>query len=489
VQNRIPRIGVLGIMQELYDDMLPGITERQGGYLREVATSLGDVAECTVEAPARNRADVERVMREFEYRQLDGVLIVNLTYGPGQRVARALGGSRLPLCLANIQPEPEVTAAWDMADMTYNQGVHGAQDTANAMVRAGIPFDVVSDDWHSAAFRERIGRWARAAAAVSAWRGLRVAQVGYAMDDMGDIRFDEGALLRSLGPSVTVIAPGELYRATVEVSAEAIAELRAFEDERFEIDPRLSDAERDDHARMQIALERLLEERGAEAFSTHFDAIGDDGRFARLPFAAASSLMAKGYGFAGEGDMLTAALVRAGHVLIGDAHFTEMYAMDFPTDSVLMSHMGEGNWRIARDDRPVRLIKRPIAIGGLDDPPTFLFEYQPGPATLATLVALGGETFRLVVCEGENLDGPDLPGLEMPWGRFRPDVGVRACLDAWLRLGGPHHQVMHLGRHADSWRAFCEQAGIELAVIDTDSASVPPATAVSRTNGAPARAT
>ena len=42
--------------------------------------------------------------------------------------------------------------------------------------------------------------------------------------------------------------------------------------------------------------------------------------------------MAKGYGFAGEGDVLTAALVRAGHVLIGDAHFTEMYAMDFPSD-------------------------------------------------------------------------------------------------------------------------------------------------------------
>ncbi len=78
--------------------------------------------------------------------------------------------------------------------------------------------------------------------------------------------------------------------------------MRAFEDERFEIDPRLSDTERDDHARMQVALERLMEERGCEAFSTHFDAIGEDGRFARLPFAAASSLMAKGYGFAGEGD-------------------------------------------------------------------------------------------------------------------------------------------------------------------------------------------
>ena len=40
VQNRTPSIGVLGIMQELYDDMLPGITERQGRYLAEVAAAL-----------------------------------------------------------------------------------------------------------------------------------------------------------------------------------------------------------------------------------------------------------------------------------------------------------------------------------------------------------------------------------------------------------------------------------------------------------------
>ena len=465
MQKRTPRIGVIGIMQELYDEMLPGITERQGRYLAEVAAALGGVADCVVEPPARNRDDIERVMGEYEHQDLDGVLIVMLTYGPGQRTARALGQTRLPLCLANVQPEPQVTAEWDMADMTYNQGVHGAQDTANAMVRAGVTFDVITEDWQSEAFRARVGRWARAAAAVTAWRRLKVAQIGYAMNDMGDIRFDEGALLRALGPNISVIAPGELYRATVAVSAAEVDEVLAFENAEFDIDPRLSEAERDDHVRMQVALERLMNERGCEAFSAHFDAIGDDGRFTRLPFAAASSLMAKGYGFAGEGDTLTAALVRAGHVLIGDAHFTEMYAMDFPSDSILMSHMGEGNWRIARSDRPVRLIKRPIAIGRLDDPPTFLFEYQPGPATLATLVSLGGESFRLVVCEGENLDGPDLPDLEMPWGRFRPDVGVRACLDAWLRLGGPHHQVMNLGRHADAWRAFCEQAGVEYAPI------------------------
>jgi L-arabinose isomerase len=457
-----PRIGLLGIMQELYDDMLPGITERQAAYARELGASLKDVAEVQVGAPARNRADLERTIREFEAAELDGVLVVMLTYAPGLRAARALSETRLPICLANVQPVPEVTADWDMADLTYNQGIHGAQDTANAMVRAGVPFHVLTDDWRSESFRDAVERWARAARAVTAWRSLRVAIFGYAMNEMGDIQVDESALLRALGPQVHHLAPGDLFRGVEAVTAEEVEAAIAEEDEQFEIDPALSREEREDHVRMQVALERILSERGYGAYSTHFDAIAEDGRFARLPMAAASTLMARGYGFAGEGDAVTAALVAAGHALLGDAHFTEMYAMDFPSDSILMSHMGEGNWRIARRDRKVRLIKRPLGIGGLADPPTFLFQYAPGPATLATLVSLGGERFRLLVCEGEVLDTEELPSLEMPYGHFRPDSGVRVCMDAWLRHGGPHHQVMHLGRRLETWRVFCELAGIEL---------------------------
>ena len=459
-----PRIGLLGIMQALYDDMLPGISERQAAYAHEVAAALDDLVEVEVAAPVKDREAAERAVADFESHELDGLLVVMLTFGPAMRVARALAQTRLPICLANIQPVPAVTAEWDMGDLTYNQGIHGAQDTANAMVRAGRPFAVVTDDWRADSFREAIEVWARAAAAVTRWRSLKVGVFGYAMNGMGDIRFDEHALLRALGPQVDSLATGALHRAAAAVPADEVAALIAEENSQFEVDPRLSDEEREDHARMQLGLERVLTEGGYGAYSTHFDAIADDGRFARLPLAAASSLMAKGYGYGAEGDALTAALMSAGQTLLGDTQFTEMYAMDFPTDSILMSHMGEGNWRLAREDRPVRLIKRPLGIGGLDDPPTFLFQYRTGPVTLATLVSLGGERFRLLVCEGEMLDTDELPSLEMPYGQFRPDHGVRASMDAWLRLGGPHHQVMNPGRHAGAWRTFSELAGVEFEV-------------------------
>jgi L-arabinose isomerase len=458
-----PRIGLLGIMQGLYDEMLPGISERQAAYARDLAGALEGEADVVVAPPVKDRDDAEAAMRSLAGEQLDGLLVVMLTYGPAMRVARLLAETRLPICLANVQPVPSVTDAWDMADLTYNQGIHGAQDTANAMVRAGRPFHVVTDEWQSGSFRRAVGRWARAAAAVTRLRSLRVGVFGYAMNGMGDIQVDAHALVRSLGPEVLALAPGELHRAAQAADAADVAALIAEEDARFEIDPRLSRDEREDHARMQLGIERVLAEAGCRAYSTHFDAIAEDGRFGRLPLAAASSLMARGYGYGAEGDALTAALMSAGRTLLGDTQFTEMYAMDFATDSILMSHMGEGNWALARGDRPVRLIKRPLGIGGLGDPPTFLFQYATGPATLATLVALGGERFRLVVSEGEILDTDELPNLEMPYGQFRPRSGVRDCMNAWLRLGGPHHQVLNPGHRAGEWEVFCELAGIELA--------------------------
>ncbi len=113
----------------------------------------------------------------------------------------------------------------------------------------------------------------------------------------------------------------------------------------------------------------------------------------------------------------------------------------------------------------MRLIKRELGIGRLEDPPTFLFRYQPGPATLAALFSLEGRGFRMVVSEGEVIDGLELPGARDALWAVLPDAGVRACLDGWLCNGAPHHQVMNFGRHAGAWRAFCELGEIELVLV------------------------
>lgn len=459
-----PRIGLLGIMQELYDEMLPGITERQAEYAREVAASLSPVAEVSFTRPARNRGDVEALMGELQAQGVDGIAIVMLTYGPAMRTVRALEECRVPLLLANIQPERTITADWDMGDLTYNQGIHGAQDQANALVRSAVPFSVITGDWRSERFQAAFGDWAAAARAVTQLRGARIALLGYPMNGMGDILYDPSALARRLGPMVTAEDLGSLVRRVEAVSDSDVDALVAVHRERFAVADDLPPENHMYAARLELAIRAMLEDGGYAGFSFHFDSIGGDGRFRQLPLLAASDIMADGYGFAAEGDTNTCTLMVAAQQLIepGLAHFSEMYAMDWERDSILFSHMGEGNWRIARSDRPVKLIDRPLGIGRLDNPPTPVFSAQPGPCTTAALVAVEGEHFRLVVGRGEVLDTPELPKVEMHYFHVAPEIGMEPFMDAWLAAGAPHHFVTNLGDHTARWRRFAELTDLEL---------------------------
>jgi L-arabinose isomerase len=454
--TELPRIGLLGIMQELYDEMIPGITEHQAAYAAEVATALSGVADVSFTRPARNQADIGERTAELVAEGVDGIMIVMLTYGPAMRSVRALQGVPVPLLLANIQPERTITEAWTMDDLTYNQGIHGAQDQANALLRAGVPCPVITADWRSDRFGDAFADWARAAQAITRLRRSKVALLGYPMNGMGDILYDPPAMLRRIGPTIVAEDLGGLYARLAAVTEAAVAALLAEHAERFEVSPELPRERHAYAARLEIAIRQMLEEGGYAGWSFHFDAIGGDGRFEQLPLLAASDLMADGYGYAAEGDTNTASLMCAAHTLIGDAHFSEMYAMDWERDSVLISHMGEGNWKVARPDRPVALIDRPLGIGGLDNPPTPVFSAVPGPATTAALIPLEGEAYRLLVGRGEILDTPELPKVEMHYFHFAPEQGMESFMDQWLELGGPHHFVTNLGDHVGRWRRFAE---------------------------------
>ena len=62
-----------------------------------------------------------------------------------------------------------------------------------------------------------------------------------------------------------------------------------------------------------------------------------------MPFLEISRLMERGIGYAGEGDVLTAALVGALMKVYAETTFTEMFCPDWKGNSIMLSHMGEIN--------------------------------------------------------------------------------------------------------------------------------------------------
>ena len=82
-------------------------------------------------------------------------------------------------------------------------------------------------------------------------------------------------------------------------------------------------------ARIEAALRAFLADGGFGAFTTNFE---DLGGLRQLPGLAVQRLMADGYGFGGEGDWKTSALLRvlkvAGAGLPGGTSFMEDYTYD-----------------------------------------------------------------------------------------------------------------------------------------------------------------
>lgn len=463
--NRKAKIGLLGLMTEGYEETFPGIMERQSAYGTELAKSMPEDVTVVFEEIGSNRAKIEEIVKEYNRRELDGILIVLLAYSQGAWLLKAMQENRLPVAVAVLQTFDQAEEDFGEFELTINQGIHGAQDNCNVLMRLGVPFQVYAGSRKEAAFQEFVRNFAKAAMTSVELHKLRVATIGR-MQGMGDILTDEMKLFEKLGVEICHDSLGCIVKNMREIPASQIQQEVSRDGDRFLIDENLTEESHQEAVREYLAFRKYLEDYGYQAFTAHFDLFGQDGRFRQLPLYAASRLMAEGYGYAAEGDVVCAAMVKAGHLLCdAPANFTEMYMMDKKSDSILFCHAGEGNYATAVPDRKPRLVDRYLGEGGLENPPTILFLPKPGRATLVSMVSVAGGHFRLIAARGEILDKEDLRKCEMPYFFFRPDSGVRSCVESWLTYGGTHHEVICLGDMANRWKMFCAMAGIEYVEV------------------------
>jgi len=461
-----PKIGLLGLMAGGYEPIFEGITKRQIGYARELVEAVKDTVELVFEEPGIDRTSVERIVKGYNMRDdLDGILIVLLTYHQGSWILRALQENNLPIALCVVQPDQEIGTDWDELRLTVNQGIHGAQDNANTIVRLGLKCQFFVGNRFEKEYAEFVTDFAKAAQTRRYLRNMRAGVISR-MHGMNDILTDDMAYFKKIGPEFRHETIGLVYHAMQQISQEEIDESIARDHEIFDVDPLLTYERHAEATKMYLGLKRFLTERGYDAFTAQFDIFSEDGRFKQLPLMAASHLMADGFGYAAEGDIMCATMVAAGNIITGGgANFTEMYTIDFVQNSIIFCHAGEGNWSTCRKDMKPKLIDRVLGEGGLDNPPTPIFTPEYGRATLTSLVSLNGDKFRLVVAKGEILKKTDMKNCEMPYIFFRPDSGVRCCVKGWLENAGTHHEVINLGDCANRWKMLCDMLEIEYVEV------------------------
>ena len=402
-----------------------------------------------------------------------GIITWMHTFSPAKMWIAGLRALQKPMAHLHTQFNRDIPwAEIDMDFMNLNQSAHGDREFGFIGARMRLERKVVVGHWQDEDVHASLGAWSRAACAWHDAQGARFARFG---DNMRQVAVTEGDKVNAqmrLGYSVNGYGVGDLVRFINSVSDGDVDQIVKEYDEQYVIAKALRPGG-DRHsslregAKIEIGIRRFLEDGGFKGFTTTFE---DLHGIVQLPGLGPQRLMAEGYGFAGEGDWKTAALVRAMKVmsagLPGGTSFMEDYTYHLSPDGmkVLGAHMLEICPTIA-DGKP-KLEVHPLGIGGKADPVRLVFDSKTGPALNASIVEMGNR-LRMIVntVEAVPTDAP-LPKLPVARALWVANPDLKTAAASWIYAGGAHHTGFSFDLTSEHMADFAEMAGMEFLLID-----------------------
>ena len=460
-----PTIGVVLTLLELYRTSHPDMPAQFGAMWKDTLKSvLSDAAGLHFTDVAHTPGEVAAAVKSCEAANCDALLVLPIAYAASGSAREALCDSKLPLIVVSTTRDATLPHDMSTDHIMANHAMHGVQDLANVLARNGRAFEMIAGHESDANFRARLVQAVKTASGARVLRQGKIGRLGKPFEGMLDFAFDPKVLAEALGFETVEIAPKKLAGFAEKVSEQRAGDLLAWAKETFEIDAAMTSSDFNTSAVWALALEDMVEANGLDALTMNFLEVSAAGA-KTLPFLGACRLLSRGTGYAGEGDVLTAALVTALARMTGEATFTEMFCPDYARSGVLLSHMGECNFAMADPAQPVRLISKEFAFGEAENPATPVFQLRPGRATLASLTQWHHERFRLVATVCEVLAAPEHPNLESPYSRISFGRELPGLLEDYSRAGGTHHMAMAYGDRTGDLAALCRLCGVELVTV------------------------
>ncbi len=407
-----------------------------------------------------------------------GVITWMHTFSPAKSWILGLQEYRKPLLHLHTQFNREIPYdSIDMDFMNENQAAHGDREYGHIVSRMKIERKVIVGFWDDKEVQERIASWMRTAIGVIESSHIRVMRIA---DNMRNVAVTEGDKVEAqikFGWEVDAYPVNEIAEAVKEVSKGDTDTLVEEYYDKYEILLEGRDAaEFRKHvavqAQIEIGFERFLEEKNYQAIVTHF---GDLGSLQQLPGLAIQRLMEKGYGFGGEGDWKTAAMVRLMKIMTQgkkDAKgtsFMEDYTYNLVPgkEGILEAHMLEVCPTIA--EGPISIKCQPLSMGDREDPARLVFTSKTGRGVATSLIDLG-DRFRLIIndvnCKKVEQPMPKLPVATAFW---TPEPNLQTGAEAWILSGGAHHTAFSYDLTAEQMGDWAAAMGIEAVYIDKDT--------------------
>ena len=395
------------------------------------------------------------------------------TFSPSKMWINGLKQLRKPVAHLHTQYNRDIPwSTIDMDFMNMNQAAHGDREHGFIWTRLRKNRKVVVGFWQEESTQEKLGAWTRAAAAWADWQNAKFVRFGDNMREVAVTDGDKVSAQMKFGFAVNTHGVGDLVRVVNAISEKQVDALCKEYEATYTMTADLCKGGKRsksvrDAARIELGILQFLTEGGFKGYTDTFE---DLHGLAQLPGVGSQRMMAAGFGFGGEGDWKTSALVRAMKVMAvgleGGTSFMEDYTYHMHPDGklVLGSHMLEICPSIA--DGKASLQVHPLGIGGKADPARLVFNTPAGAGLNVSLIDLGNR-FRLLLNEVDVVAPehamPKLPVAQAVW-QCRPSF-EEACA-CWIYAGGAHHTGFSQAVTTEMIEDFASIADIELAIID-----------------------
>ena len=407
-----------------------------------------------------------------------GVITWMHTFSPAKMWINGLELLKKPLL--HLHTQAGQSLPWSTIDMDFmnlNQAAHGDREYAHILSRMDVARKVVVGHPTDKRVQQEVDAWAYATLGWQKSQHLKLARFGDNMRYVAVTDGDKVSAQMTFGMSIEQLGVNTLVDAVDAVSDAAAEKLCLQYAELYELAPELAvgGARRDSlvyGAKIEIALRGILEAGGYSAFTSNFE---DLGSLRQLPGLAVQRLMADGYGFGGEGDWKTSALLaimKAMTPASGGTSFMEDYTYHFGpgTPKVLGAHMLEVCPSISGQKPRIEI--HPLGIGGKEDPVRMVFTAKPAAGRVVCPTDLGGR-FRMISNEIKIVEPTeDLPNLPVARAVWEPAPSLEVSAEAWMLAGGSHHTVLTNSVSEATIQDFARIAGVELVNIDSSTTSV-----------------
>lgn len=406
-----------------------------------------------------------------------GVMLWMHTFSPSKMWINGLKAMTKPMLHLHTQYSSDIP--WETIDMDFmnlNQSAHGGREHGFINSRMKIDRKVVVGHWKETDVIKHVDSWIRAAAALFDMKTGKICRFGDNMRNVAVTEGDKVAAHINFGYNVLGYGVSDLVKVVETISESQIDGLISEYLLNYKVSPELQEngsrhSSLRDAARLELGIERFLKDGDFCAFTTTFE---DLTGLTQLPGLACQRLMEKGYGFAGEGDWKTAALVRAmkvmGKGMIGGTSFMEDYTyhMDSKNPMVLGSHMLEVCPTISGDN-PVKLEIHPLGIGGKEDPVRMVFNASGGASLNASIMDMGNR-FRLLINEVDTLNSiEDLPKLPVARAVWKPLPDFKTAAHSWILAGGAHHTCYSKDVTSEMLTDYAEMCKIETVIVGKET--------------------